>query len=213
MRAGLVTLAVGAPVWFVYWVRTAARDERTPLWLAYVLLVGVAGGLVTAIVAASTLLYQVLVWLVGDPGPRPPRSTSTTRPLRQRRRSSGSCVWWYHRTVLRAGAGEARTEVRRVYEYLMAGTGLLAASAGLVIVLAALVEAATGSAFVGGERRQHTARGSHAAGRRWPGVVAVLAADPDGEPGRARRRAHVPDQAGLPRHPVRARVASRPSSR
>ena len=151
MREGLVTLAVGAPVWVVYWVRTAARDERTPLWLAYVLLVGVAGGLVTAIVAASTLLYQVLVWLVGDPGSATAAEHFDDAPTAAAATVVGVLAWWYHRTVLRAGAGEARTEVRRVYEYLMAGTGLLAASAGLVMVVAAMVGAAAGSAFIGGD--------------------------------------------------------------
>lgn len=151
MREGLVTLAVGAPVWFVYWVRTTARDERTPLWLAYVLLVGVAGGLATAIVAASTLLYQVLVWLVGDPGSATAAEHFDDAPAAAAATVVGVLVWWYHRTVLRTEAGEARTEVRRVYEYLMAGTGLLAASAGLVMVLAALVDAAAGSPFIGGD--------------------------------------------------------------
>lgn len=151
MREGLVTLAVGAPVWFVYWVRTTARDERTPLWLAYVLLVGVAGGLATAIVAASTLLYQVLVWLVGDPGSATAAEHFDDAPAAAAATVVGVLVWWYHRTVLRTEAGDARTEVRRVYEYLMAGTGLLAASAGLVMVLAALVDAAAGSPFIGGD--------------------------------------------------------------
>ena len=151
MREGLVTLAVGAPVWFVYWLRTTARDERTPLWLAYVLLVGVAGGLVTAIVAASTLLYQVLVWLVGDPGSATAVEHFDGAPTAAAATVVGLLAWWYHRTVLGAGAGGARTEVRRVYEYLMAGTGLVAASVGLVMVLAALVGAAAGSAFTGGD--------------------------------------------------------------
>jgi len=151
MREGLVTLAVGAPVWFVYWLRTTARDERTPLWLAYVLLVGVAGGLVTAIVAASTLLYQVLVWLVGDPGSATAVEHFDGAPTAAAATVVGLLAWWYHRTVLGAGAGGARTEIRRVYEYLMAGTGLVAASVGLVMVLAALVGAAAGSAFTGGD--------------------------------------------------------------
>jgi F0F1-type ATP synthase membrane subunit c/vacuolar-type H+-ATPase subunit K len=53
--------------------------------------------------------------------------------------------------VLKAAGARARTEVRRIYEYLMAGIGLLAGAAGLVMVLAALVEVATRTGSVGGD--------------------------------------------------------------
>lgn len=152
MLRGLVTLAVGAPVWFVYWARTAARDQRDPLWLAYVLLAGVGGGLVTAIASTSTLVYSVLVWLVGEP-----RSTNAAEhfagaPAAAAAAVVGVLVWWYHQAVLKEAGAEARTEVRRVYEYLMAGIGLLAAAGGLTTVIVALIEAVTGTArvFVGG---------------------------------------------------------------
>lgn len=56
----------------------------------------------------------------------------------------GLLVWWYHHAVLEAAGAQSRTELRRVYEYLMAGTGLLAAAAGLATVLVALIEALTG---------------------------------------------------------------------
>ena len=148
---GLVLLVVGAPVWIVYWARTASRYERDPLWLAYVLLVGVGGGLVTAIASTSTLLYDVLVWLVGEPGGATATEHFDGAPNAAAAAVVGALVWWYHQALLKAGGAEARTEVRRVYEYLMAGIGLGAAAAGLVMVLAALVEAVTGGAFVGGD--------------------------------------------------------------
>ncbi len=145
MLQGLVTLAVGAPVWFVYWVRTTARYDRDALWFAYVLLAGVGGGLVTAIASASTLVYSVLVWLVGDP-----RSTDAAKhfenaPTAAAAAAVGLLVWWYHQAVLKEAGAEARTEVRRIYEYLMAGIGLLAAAAGLTTVVVALIEAVTGT--------------------------------------------------------------------
>jgi hypothetical protein len=149
---GLVLLAVGAPVWFVYWVRTAAHAERDEVWLAYVLLAGVAGGLVTAVVAASTLVYSVLVWLVGEPGPASAAEHFDSAPDSAAAAAVGVLVWWYHQEVLGAGAPAAhRTEVRRVYEYLMAAIGLLASAAGLMMVIAALVEALAGRAYIGGD--------------------------------------------------------------
>ena len=149
MLQGLVTLVVAAPVWLAYWERTASRQERDTPWLAYVLLVGVAGGLVTAIVAASVLLHTVLVWLVGDPGPVSAAEHFSGAPGATAATAVGVLVWWYHHAVLESGGLPERTEVRRVYEYLMAGIGLLAAAGGLITVLAALVEAATGTTLVG----------------------------------------------------------------
>lgn len=151
MLQGLVLLVVGAPVWFVYWVRGAAGYHRDPLWLAYVLLAGVAGGLVTAIASASTLVYSVLVWLVGEPGTASAVVHFDGAPTSAAAAVVGVLVWWYHRAVLGARGAATRSEVRRIYEYLMAGIGLLAAAGGLVMVLAALVEAVTGRAFVGGD--------------------------------------------------------------
>lgn len=149
MLQGLVTIAVAAPVWIVYWVRTASTLERDPLWLAYALLAGVGGGLVTAIVSASTLLYSVLVWLVGKPGPVEAAEHFSGAPGAAATTAVGVLVWWYHQAVLGSAAPQGRSEVRRVYEYLMAGIGLLAAAGGLITVLAALVEAATGTTLVG----------------------------------------------------------------
>ncbi len=148
MLRGLVTLAVGAPVWLVYWVRTASRYERDPLWLAYVLLVGVGGGLVTAITSASTLVYTVLVWLVGDPRSADAAVHFRSAPTAAAAAVVGALVWWYHHAVLERSGVEARSEVRRIYEYLMAGIGLLAAAAGLTTVVVALIEAVTGTARV-----------------------------------------------------------------
>jgi Domain of unknown function (DUF5671) len=147
---GLVTAVTGAAVWWVYWVRSAARSEPAPLWHSYVLLAGVAGGVVTAIVAASELGYSGLVWLLGDPGPRDAAAHFAGAPTRSAAVAVGMLVWWYHQAVLRGtGAGE-RTEVTRVYEYLMAGIGLLAAAGGLTTVAAALMGALAGATFAGG---------------------------------------------------------------
>ena len=153
-----VTLVVGLPVWLVYWLLPAPRYRRGPLWAGYLLLAGVAGGLVTAITSASLALYDALVWLVGDPAaPTTPehfhRLPSTLAAL-----AVGALLWWYHRTVLQEGARPARTEIRRLYEYLIAGIGLVAAAVGLMLLIVAGIEAATGPAGViaGGTRPVNT---------------------------------------------------------
>lgn len=150
MLAAVVTLAVGVPVWIVYWQLTWSRSERDPLWIGYVLLAGVAGGLVTAIGSASTLLQSVLVWLVGDPGSTVAAVHFRSAPASAAAAVVGTLVWWYHHAVLEsAGVAAGRSEVRRVYEYLMAAIGLLAAAGGLVTLLASLAEAAAGRPLAG----------------------------------------------------------------
>lgn len=137
------TFAVGATVWAVYWLREARHGPRTNGWLAYVLLAGVGGGLVGAITMLSTLGYEVLVWLVGD---RDPAATQfADAPELIGTGAVGLLVWWYHQAVLASRSAVERTEVRRVYEYLMAAIGLVAAAAGVVMVLVTAVESAVGA--------------------------------------------------------------------
>ena len=47
---GAVLFVIGALVWFFYWVGHARGTDRSMLWLIYVLLVGVLGGVITAVV-------------------------------------------------------------------------------------------------------------------------------------------------------------------
>ena len=133
------TVVVGVPVWVVYWLRNLSRARRTPLWFGYVLPVGVGGSLVLALVGASIVLYQLLVWLIGEP------ASAQTAQHFEGVPTAGACVivgavsWWYHRQVF-TGATPARMEVTRVYEYLMAGIALVAAAVGVTMVVVALVE-------------------------------------------------------------------------
>lgn len=139
-----VTVVVGAPVWLVYWLTTSARGERRPLWLAYVFLFGVGGGLVGALSAAGTVLFELLVWILGDPSTDDPSRHFSDVPSLVAAAVVGLLVWWYHRSVLAETAG-ARSEVRRFYEYLMSGIGLLAGSIGLATLLVAFLEAISGT--------------------------------------------------------------------
>ncbi|WP_404387011.1 DUF5671 domain-containing protein [Humibacillus xanthopallidus] len=143
MVTGAVGLGVGALVWWLYWLRTASRSARDPLWLGYVLLVGGAG-LVTAVVSASTVLYTLLVWLVGEPEISDAARHFIDTPLAAAAALVGVVVWFYHQRVLADAGVTARTEVRRVYEYLMAAIGLLAAAAGLTMLVVAGIEAVVG---------------------------------------------------------------------
>lgn len=154
LQLGVMTLVAGLPVWAVCWLVPARRLERGTLWHVLVLLVGVAGGLLTAVVGASVALDRVVVWLVRGTG------AGATTQLQQLPPALGallvgSLVWLYHRSVLRArdtergtGPETGRTEVRRAYDYLLAGVGLVAAAVGLVVMIVAGVEGLSGTDVV-----------------------------------------------------------------
>ena len=156
IRAGAVTLVVGAPVWLLYWARTAIQWPRTGLWHAYVLLAGLSSGAVAALVGTGLTLFDVLVWLLGDPA-----STQASGHFRDVSGSLaaagiGVLVWWYHRSVLGESATSPRTEVRRAYEYLMAAIGVVATAAGLTALLVGLIETLTRSTALAGSSAVNT---------------------------------------------------------
>ncbi len=136
------TLLAGALVWVRYWPTAAARLPRTTPWLVFVLPIGVGGGLLTALVAASLLLWQVLVWLLGDSFGVSAQQHFADSPGAFAFTVVGLLIWWYHGAVL-AETRRNRTEVRRVYEYLVSAIGLLASAAGVGMVMVAAIEAFT----------------------------------------------------------------------
>lgn len=140
---GVGLFLAGALAWVRYWVTAAARAPRGALWLLHVLVLGVGGGLVLALVGASVLLWDTLVWFVGDPATASAvqhfgGATSQFASL-----LAGALVWWYHRTALAQAGPTGRSEVQRVYEYLVSAIGLAATAAGVGTVLVALVESVT----------------------------------------------------------------------
>jgi hypothetical protein len=131
----------GGLVWFWYWLRHGLGLERSRLWHAYTLLLGVLVPLITMLTAAGTLLALVLVWTFGDTfgdgavswfEPVPPTLVIGLVAL---------AVWAYHRMVLGTDAAVFRTEPGRIYRYLIAGAGLAAAAVGIGAIVSAAIEA------------------------------------------------------------------------
>ena len=139
---GVSVLLAGALVWSLYWLGSAARLSRSPLWLAYVLPIGVGGGLILTLVAASRTLWTVLVWFFGDVGGRSASQHFDTTTMEFAAVLVGLLIWWYHRAVF-GELGGKRTEVQRIYEYLVSGIALVAAASGVGTMLVALIEAST----------------------------------------------------------------------
>jgi len=139
-RAAAVA-AAGVPIWVAYWLLRWGRAPASPWWLGYVLPVGVGVCLVLTVGGASLVLYRVLVWLVGEPDTqhldRWIEGSTTAAAVAV----VGGLSWWYHRQVFAQRSTGERTEVTRVYEYLLAGVALLAAATGVTLVVVAVVEA------------------------------------------------------------------------
>lgn len=156
LHRGLALLVVGAVVWVTEWLRGLSREPGSEAWRFVVVLFGITGGLVTAVASLATALYQVAVWLVGSPESEVARTHFAALPEALGGVVVGVLAWWYHRALLATHRTEARTEVDRVYEYIMSAGGLLAAAVGAVILLVAVVEAVTGTRLLRGDTAINT---------------------------------------------------------
>lgn len=144
----LITILVGLPVWYFYWLRNALHATRDLIWNAYVLLAGIAVSFVTAVVSVSIIGYNILVWFFGDT-----KNASATEHFFGTANAIGSAaitlaIWWYHRLILHPthtemGVVARRSELRRVYEYIIAGISLIAAALGILMIIVAAIESVT----------------------------------------------------------------------
>ena len=143
IRLTLAFVIVGVLVWWWHWLRHYSRFERTEVWNAYVLLLGVLVGLLVAISAAGTALFSLLQWFLGNPGDPSAVQYFEILPAVVATGVVGIIVWWYHRAVLRASGTGERTEVDRIYQYLLSALGLATTTIGVTTVLVALIAAVT----------------------------------------------------------------------
>lgn len=150
----LVIAVFGVFVWIQYWIRTARVTKRDNLWLGYVLLIGVGSGLVMAVVAASTTLYKASVWLVGEPASVSAIAHFAGTPTAIGTIIIGLISVWYHTSQL--PDSQERTEVNRIYDYLIAGIGLVASAVGLSMILIAILEGLISSTSIVGKSAVNT---------------------------------------------------------
>ena len=140
LLVGLVLVVVAAPVWWWHWLHRGVGATRDTLWHAYVLLVAIFGGLVTAVTASGIVLGTALQWLIGEPSAARATAHFMSVPAAIAAGMVGVLIWRNHRTVLDAAAAGRRTEQERTYNYLAAGVGLVAGAAGATIAVAAAIQ-------------------------------------------------------------------------
>jgi hypothetical protein len=140
LRVGLLVAVVAAPVWWWHWLHRGVAATRDRLWHAYVLLVAIFGGLVTAVTASGIVLGTSLQWLIGEPGVTRAAAHFVGVPAAVATGLVGVAIWRYHRTVLDAATAGVRTEPERIYNYLAAGVGLVTGAAGATVAVAATIQ-------------------------------------------------------------------------
>ncbi len=144
---GFVILVTSGALWFYYWIKNANTKTNDTMWLSYVLVAGVGGSLVLAVTSVTVTMYQILVWVIGNPASQLLSEHFASTPASAASAIVGLLSWWYHKTLLPLNA--ERSETQRIYEYLVSAISLIASTVGLSIVIVAMIEALTKSVIVG----------------------------------------------------------------
>lgn len=141
IKSGAVTFLIGVPVWVLYWLKLGLKSNRDMLWFGYILLPGVAGGLITAINAAGLILYKALVWIIGNPISQDSYLHFNTVPIQTGAFMVGLLLLWYHQSLAKIEQQTKRSEIQRTYEYLISGIALITTTAGVILIIVAIFDA------------------------------------------------------------------------
>ena len=144
---GFGTLVVAGALWFYYWIKNANTKTNDKTWLTYVLVAGVGGALVIAITSLTVTMYQVLVWLIGNPASQVLSEHFDGLAISAASAIVGLLAWWYHKSLLPRNS--QRSQTQRIYEYVVAAISLTASTVGISIIIVAIFEAFTSSIIVG----------------------------------------------------------------
>jgi hypothetical protein len=153
----LIVLAIGIPVLWWYWFRHGRFLDRGVLWLAYVLLLGVLGGAIALIIGTGVMVFGVLEWFLGDPSSSSAATHFGFFPGAIGSMIAGGASWLYHGTLVGERGKRKRTEVDRVYDYLLSGAGLVVAASGVATLITISLKAAAGLGITSFESGNATA--------------------------------------------------------
>ena len=194
----LIVLVVGVPVWWWYWFRHGRNLSRGPLWLAYVLLLGVLGGAISVIIGTGVLLFGVLEWFLGDPGTTSSAAHFEFIPGAIGAIAAGGVSWLYHGTLVGERGDRTRTEVDRVYDYLLAGAGLIVAASGIATLITISLKALAGRGLTSFQSGNATAAaltllvvGAPLWWRYWSTTQSCRKTDPEAELRSITRRVYI----------------------
>jgi hypothetical protein len=150
LSMALVAVGIGVIVWTWHWILNGLAAERTTLWHAYVILVGVLGGLVAAVIGVATTLFFTLQWWFGNPDASSAAAHFQSIAPAFAAGVVGTAVWFYHRAVLGFDATRERTDIDRVYDYLVSGVALFTVAGALTTLIVALFDVFGTDDVIGG---------------------------------------------------------------
>ncbi len=140
LTRGLVTALIAVPAWYFYWFSDRTRAEGSQLWNLYLLLVGVGGSLVAALVSASIIFYDALVWFFGDANTNAAWVHFDRVPGATGALIATAISFIYHSRILASHHESEEGEIGRIYRYLLSGIGLATSSVGAVTFVVSIVE-------------------------------------------------------------------------
>ncbi|MCP4304580.1 MAG: hypothetical protein GY788_06845 [bacterium] len=139
LAMAVVAIGIGMVVWSWHWLYNGLAAERTTLWHAYVILVGILGGLVAAVTGGAIALFLLLQWIFGDPGASSAAIHFQDASPAFAASILGVASWFYHKTVLGFDRGQQRTDIDRVYDYLVSGVALTTVAGALTTLIVAVL--------------------------------------------------------------------------
>ncbi len=158
LRDALAVGVVGALGWGFHWFRTSTSALTPGLRSLVLYLVGIFGGLVTAVIGGAAILQTGLEWFFAAPSSVSAALHFDLVPGALAALSVGIALWYYHSQVVReeagggggagSGAGSgaeggpsaaAVVPAERGYHYLAAAVGLLTLGFGLTTLIGVAV--------------------------------------------------------------------------
>lgn len=154
---GTTLLVIAGAFWIAYWIFGERKGEESSLRSAYLLLIGIFAPLVAMLVGASVIFYQLLIWYFGDPKENSFWVHLSDIPAATGTLGASAVAFAYHQLTLRLHHHEKRSEVSRIYEYLLSAGGLVTSSIAVSIGLVSIVESFTSRVQVLGSSATNTA--------------------------------------------------------
>lgn len=198
IEMAMVAVAIGSTVWIWHWLSNGLQAERTTLWHVYVILFGILGGLTATVIGAARVLYLVMQWVFGDPDATSAAAHFQDASPAFAAAAVGIATWVYHRAVL--GRDQVRTDIDRVYDYLVSGVALATVAGALATLIVAFFSlfksedaVAAGSSDINIVLMAITLLivGAPLWAGAWRRAQRALAADPDAEAASAPRRVYL----------------------
>lgn len=199
VAAALAAILVGGGVWAGYWIGALRSAPKTAARQVYLVVVGVAGGLIASIIGGTIIIYHVLVWWLGVPWTSDAASHFRSAAGAVGALASGLLVWSFHRAVVARERGPVRDEAHRIAQYITAGIALVAVGVAAVVFTVAGLEAATATVSLAGQPARNTLLlactlllvGGPVWGWWWRDIRRAVSADPVGERSSTARRVYL----------------------